>query len=350
MRDNFRSAPARRRVVRIAAVAESELELVVARRRRLERAAADVHDLPRLARRIREPRAERVIVEGIDGAVLVGAAARREPVAPPVPGVLRVHEQVRAEDVVVLDLPQAVQLVQRPIERIEVPLVPEEAVVRVARLAWIAAELLLRAVEIEEGELVVLTRGPVDLGVGVLQERAVERLIQTEKPDVLLSVRAPEPELVPDDRPANVESDVQDLIRMVRFVRSAEPRVALERIGQVGRLHRVVVQGELDVATNLSGRTVVDIAVRPKVTKLRECRAAIIAARKSHSRRWASVDPVSDVELSRFIERNGRIKARPRAESVIDADRAVIDRSFGPGRSAVETAVNVDLILRADAL
>src|SRR5439155_12829176 len=84
-------------------------------------------------------------------------------------------------------------------------------------------------------------------------ERAVERLMQTEKPDVLLSVRAPEPELVPDDRPANVESDVQDLIRMVRFVRSAEPRVALERIGQVGRLHRVVVQGELDVAFELIG-------------------------------------------------------------------------------------------------
>src|SRR6185295_14092427 len=124
--NDFGSAPAGRRMVGIAPVAEPELELMVAARRRLERAAAHVDDVPRLARGVSEPRAVRVIGVGVDGAVLVGAAARREAVAPAVPRVLAADEQIRTERVVVLDLPQPVKRMQDAGLRIEVALIPEK--------------------------------------------------------------------------------------------------------------------------------------------------------------------------------------------------------------------------------
>src|SRR6185436_9028805 len=101
--DHFGAAPPRGRVVGITTVAEPELELVRPAPDRLERAAAHVDDVPRLTRRVGEPRAVRLVVEDVDGPVLVGAAARREAVAPAEPGVFGVEEQARPEDVVVFD-------------------------------------------------------------------------------------------------------------------------------------------------------------------------------------------------------------------------------------------------------
>src|SRR5256885_1730586 len=140
--------------------------------------------MPGLARGIRKPGPVRPVRYAVDAAILVGSAYRRESVAPAEPGVLRVDEQVRPEHVVVLEFPQAVQAVQRPVERIEAALVPEKALVRGAGLARVAAELLLQPEEVEEGELVVLARGPVDLRVGVFQYRLVGRLSQTHDADV----------------------------------------------------------------------------------------------------------------------------------------------------------------------
>ena len=98
-------------MIGIATVPESELELVVDRLRRFERAAVDVDDVPRLARRVRQPGTVRVVGVEIDAAVLVRSAARREAVSPSVPGVLRVHEQAGTEHMVVFDLPQPVKRV-----------------------------------------------------------------------------------------------------------------------------------------------------------------------------------------------------------------------------------------------
>src|SRR5436309_8575387 len=98
--------------------------------------------MPGLAGRVRDVGAVRVIVEIVDNTLLAGAAARREAVAPSVPGVLGVHEQVRSEDVVVFEFPETVERVQEFVERIEIPLIPEKAVVLIARRPGRPSDLL----------------------------------------------------------------------------------------------------------------------------------------------------------------------------------------------------------------
>src|SRR5205823_5317323 len=159
------------RAVRIVPVAESELELVVACARRLEGAAADVHDVPGFAGGVAVPRSIGMIRVVIDAAVLTRTAARREAIAPPVPCVLRVDEQVRSEHVIVLELVEAVQRVQEPGLRIKILLVPEKRIGGCSSLPGIATQLLLCPVEIEEGKLILARGRPVDLDVRVLEKR-----------------------------------------------------------------------------------------------------------------------------------------------------------------------------------
>ena len=137
--------------------------------------------------------------------------------------------------------------------RIEIPLVPQERIGFVRDHARRAAELLLRAVEVEERELVLLRRRPVHLGVRILQDRLVLGLRQTDDLDVVLPVRSPEPQLVLEQRPADVEAPVENLIRVVRLVRAHQPRIAGERPRQVRRLQAVVVERELGAARELVG-------------------------------------------------------------------------------------------------
>src|SRR4051794_6349073 len=92
--------------------------------------------------------------------------------------------------------------------RIESALVPQERVVLVARLPRRSSELLLEAVEVEERDLIFLGRRPVDLRVGVLQEGFVAGLREADDLDVVVAVRAPEPQAVLDDRAADVEAPV----------------------------------------------------------------------------------------------------------------------------------------------
>ena len=60
-------------------------------------------------------------------------------VAPAEPRVLRVQEQVGPEDMVVFDFVQAVQRMEESLGWIETSLVPQERIVRRARLPWISA-------------------------------------------------------------------------------------------------------------------------------------------------------------------------------------------------------------------
>src|SRR5207302_731019 len=129
-------------------------------------------------------------------AVLVGPSARCEAVPPAVPGVLCVQEQVRPEDVIVFELPQAVKRMQNAVFGIEVALVPEERIVFGAGLSGRAPELFLRAVEVEPGDLVVRGCGPIYFRVGVLEDRSIVGLIQPNDADVVAAVRSPEPQLV----------------------------------------------------------------------------------------------------------------------------------------------------------
>ena len=122
-----------------------------------------------------------------------GIAAGREAEAGAVVGELHVHEEARAEDVVVFEFPETVERVQEFVERIEIPLIPEKAVVLIARRPGRPSDLLFRAVEIEERELVVLGRRPVHLRVRVLEERLVGRLVQLDDLDVLPAIGGPEP-------------------------------------------------------------------------------------------------------------------------------------------------------------
>ena len=227
MADHFRAAPARRRIVGIAAVAETELEFVAAASRRLERAAVDVNDVPGFTRRIRVPGSVGRVRIVIHRPVQAGPAAGRKAVPPPVPRVLAGDEQARPEGVVVFELPQAMQRVQETFFGIKVSLVPQERVGFVRRHTRRAAELLFRAVEVEERDLVLPRRRPVHLGVGVLENGLVAGLRQADDLDVVLPVRPPEPQFVLEQRPADVEAVVENLIGVVRLVRAVQPRIAL---------------------------------------------------------------------------------------------------------------------------
>ena len=244
MADHFRAAPARRRVVGIAAVPEPELEFVAAAGRRLEGAAVDVNDVPGFTRRIRVPGSVGRVRIVIHRPVLAGSAPRRKTIPPSIPGVLARDKQIGAEGVIVLELPQAMQRVQETLFGIEIPLVPQEAVGFVRRHTRRAAELLLGAVEVEERELVLLRRRPVHLGVGILENRLVVGLREADDLDVVLPVRPPEPQLVLEQRPADVEAIVENLIGVIRLVRAEQPRIALQRAREIRRLQTVVVEGE----------------------------------------------------------------------------------------------------------
>src|SRR4029079_16379507 len=89
--------------------------------------------------------------------------------------------------------------------RIEVALVPEERVGLVRRLASRPSQLLFRAVEVEARDLVFRCRRPVDLRVRVLEDRLVASLGQANDLDIVAAVGPPDPQLVLEDRTADVE-------------------------------------------------------------------------------------------------------------------------------------------------
>ena len=180
----------------------------------------------------------------VDAAILTCSAARCEPITPAVPRVLRVDEQSRSEHVVVLELVQTMEWMEEPGLRVKVALVPQERVVRVTCLPWIAAVLFFGAIEVEERHLVVVGRRPIHFRVRVLEQRAIEGLRQAHNADILLAVGSPEPQLVLHDRAPNVEAPVRDLIGVVRLVASEQPRVADELGWQVRRLHLMVIDSE----------------------------------------------------------------------------------------------------------
>src|SRR5262249_38126790 len=155
----------------------------------------------------------------VDAAVHVRAPAGREAVAPAVVRVLAVQVEARAEGVVPLRLPEAVEAAghEAVVLRVEVALVPEEGVGLVRDEPRGTALLHLRAVEPEQRHHVARARLPVELRVPVLEERLVLRLVEADDADVVLPVRAPEPELVLDQGAADLRAPVPDLIGVVRI-------------------------------------------------------------------------------------------------------------------------------------
>ena len=212
------------------AVAEAELQLVVAAEALEEVAGIGVDRL--------RPSAG-VGVVGADGFALVevqgearGVAARDETETGVVVGGLRRHEEVRREGVVDFELGQTHG---EPAFGRRVVLVPEDAVGFDVAGAGAAAELLLAAEEVERGNHGVRGRLPVQLHVVGGQEGVVGAAGQTAQLDVLLAVRPVEPQLVLDDRTAEVEAvilDVVDVVRLVALVARAGVAVPDPALGQ----------------------------------------------------------------------------------------------------------------------
>ena len=179
------AAIACQRVARLSAVTEPELELVARTASTGKCTAAEIDRVPSLRVFGGDVRAVRDVVVEVDATGFISSSDWIKPVAPSVPGILAIHEEVRAERVIVLNLPESVQRMQNALVRIEIPLVPEERVRLRARHARRTAELLLGAIEIEPGHLIVLGRRPIDLRVRVGQHRPVARLIQADDADVV---------------------------------------------------------------------------------------------------------------------------------------------------------------------
>jgi hypothetical protein len=251
----------------ILAVAEAELELVLAARRVLEVVAVHVDDVPGLARREAVVGPEGGVEHVVHAALLVGPAARREPVAPSEVGVLGVQVEVRAEGVVPLRLEEAVQRAGHAaaLFRIEVALVPEEGVGLVGGLAGRASELDLRSVEEEQRQHVVAAGLPVQLAVPVLEDRLVLGPREARDADVVAAEGAPEPQLVLDQRAAEVRAPVEDLVRVVGFRLHA-----LQLFGQVVGLELVVGQEAAHGAVQRVGAALAhEVDPMPPVATLR---------------------------------------------------------------------------------
>ena len=181
----------------ILAVGKAELELVLAAHAVGEVAAVHVDVVPGLAGgevEIGSKGLVEVVVDPRVQAALAAVCPRVEAVAPAVVGVFGIEVEVRAEGVVPLRLPQAVEAAGHAatVLGIEVPLVPQEAGGLVGDHARVAPDLDLGPVEPEQRQHVVAAGLPVQLGVPVLQQGLVLGLREARDADVVLAVRSPE--------------------------------------------------------------------------------------------------------------------------------------------------------------
>ena len=212
----------------------------------LEVAAADIDDMPRPEGPVAQGRAVGGVGGFVDASGLVDAAARIETVAPPVIRVLRIHEEVRSEDVIVLDLEQAVDAGEGAEVGRVAALIEEDRVRLVSRVSGRAPEFLLLSVEIRSGNHVARAGLPVELGVVVVEKGPVLGLADSDDLDVVPAERAPEPQLVLHQRSADVETPVQNPVDavggLVRVFGHVDARVGLEAVGDVVRLELVAAE------------------------------------------------------------------------------------------------------------
>ena len=128
----------------------------------------------------------------------------------------------------------------------ETPLVEQNAVGFRAGITGRATEFFFLAKEVRSGHHVVRASLPVEFGVVVIQERPVRGLADANDLDVVAAKGSPKPELVLDQRSADIKTPVEDSVDAVGFpIRVAGHRdaaVRLERIGNVVRLELVAAQ------------------------------------------------------------------------------------------------------------